>query len=427
MVEGHGVHRTAAAHRRVLVGRRFKATSPNGRFAEGARVIDGATLMRVEAHGKNLFYFFDPLGSTQGAPRPAVMHVHFGMSGRFSTHAADNAPEARDTTRLRLECEEDATVALLSAMTVDLGDEAFYHEKRAKLGEDPLREDADAEALWARVRASRKSIGALLMDQSFFCGVGNIYRAEICFKASVHPEQPAASLTREQFDEVWRHTVLLLQRGFQTGSILTVDPEEAKVLGAPWTRRYIYNQSKCGRCKGPVRTWDMANRTVYACETCQPLARGTELSDARALAVQAAKQHVEFVSHCAPDAPSATEPSKLTVASLKVELEKRGLPATGKKAALVAALADAVKREGEGEAKPAADVVVAPGVANIEGTEATAEEAAKEKLAAGEAGNVEHVALADDTSDAVKGKKVAKRGSAQLGALRQRKARRTSE
>jgi hypothetical protein len=35
--------------------------------------------------------------------------------------------------------------------------------------------------------------------------------------------------------------------------------------------RYIYNQRACGRCKGPIRTWDMAARTVYCCVTCQPL------------------------------------------------------------------------------------------------------------------------------------------------------------
>ena len=53
----------------------------------------------------------------------------------------------------------------------------------------------------------------------------------------MHPEQPANTLSREAFDRVWEHSVLLMQRGFQSGSILTVDPEEAKVLGAPWTRR----------------------------------------------------------------------------------------------------------------------------------------------------------------------------------------------
>lgn len=50
------------------------------------------------------------------------------------------------------------------------------------------------------------------------------------------------------------------------GSIITVEPDEAKALGPPWTRRYVYNQGTCGRCRGGVRTWDMAGRTVYACE-----------------------------------------------------------------------------------------------------------------------------------------------------------------
>ena len=35
MVEGHGCHRVAHAHRKLLVGKRFVAKSPNGRFTEG--------------------------------------------------------------------------------------------------------------------------------------------------------------------------------------------------------------------------------------------------------------------------------------------------------------------------------------------------------------------------------------------------------
>jgi len=53
----------------------------------------------------------------------------------------------------------------------------------------------------------------------------------------VHPEQPGRSVSREGFECLWRHSVLLLQRGFKTGSILTVDEDEAKKLGKPWTRR----------------------------------------------------------------------------------------------------------------------------------------------------------------------------------------------
>ena len=91
-----------------------------------------------------------------------------------------------------------------------------------------------------QVSNSKKSIGALIMDQSFFTGPGNIYRAEILFKAGVHPEISGKDLTRPQFDRVWFHTVELLRRGFQTGSILTVDPEEARALGKPKLRRYAH-------------------------------------------------------------------------------------------------------------------------------------------------------------------------------------------
>ena len=45
------VHRVAARHRRELLNRAFKATSPNGRFTEGARQINQQPLRRVEAHG----------------------------------------------------------------------------------------------------------------------------------------------------------------------------------------------------------------------------------------------------------------------------------------------------------------------------------------------------------------------------------------
>lgn len=60
----------------------------------------------------------------------------------------------------------------------------YYEARAAELGQDPLREDADPEALWAAVQKSRKSIGLCLMSQELIAGVGNIFRAEILFKVS---------------------------------------------------------------------------------------------------------------------------------------------------------------------------------------------------------------------------------------------------
>ena len=428
MVEGHGVHRVAVTHRRALVGKRFAATSPNGRFEHGARAIDGEPLRKIEAIGKNLFYFYgDASASKNRAETNKVVHVHFGMSGRFGVFAADTAPEVTANTRLRL--EGHGMVALLSAMTVDLVDESTYLAKKQKLGQDPLREDACPETLWSKFSSSRKSVGLALMDQNMFAGVGNIYRAEILYKAGVHPDEPCDAIPRETFDALWFHTVQLMQRGFVNGSILTVDPEEALVLGDPWTRRYVYNQKTCGRCRGDVRVWNMANRTVYACETCQPLRAQTSPVAKRETAETAAarkekkakkknKPFVPFVSHCAPDSARAAsmEPSRLTVAQLKTALTERGWPKGLKKTARKAELVEAVLAAGASSlnAPPPAAAAASssyvpppplgappPGTKALEPRMNSARAAAREKLAAGEKGNVEHVALADDETRAV--------------------------
>ena len=59
----------------------------------------------------------------------------------------------------------------------------FYEEQIAKLGPDPLREDADRELLWASMQKAKTPVGLVLMQQDKVAGIGNIYRAEILFKA----------------------------------------------------------------------------------------------------------------------------------------------------------------------------------------------------------------------------------------------------
>jgi len=62
----------------------------------------------------------------------------------------------------------------------------YYNDKSGKLGPDPLRQDADSERLWDKMRTSKKPVGGILMDQTAVAGIGNIYRAEILFKVDVH-------------------------------------------------------------------------------------------------------------------------------------------------------------------------------------------------------------------------------------------------
>ena len=316
------------------------ATSPNGRFEAGARAISNQALKKLEAIGKNLFAFFEG---------DHVVHVHFGMSGKWAIFDKEQAPEPTPTTRLRLEDEDYVTH--LSAMIVKLGSLDLYLDRRRALGQDPLREDADAELLWEKVRGSKKRIGQLLMDQSCFAGVGNIYRAEILFKSGVNPNRSALDISRAEFDCIWQHTVELLQRGFASGSILTVDKEEAERLQKPGLRRYIYNRSRCGRCDGPVMSWDMNSRTCYACPSCQPLRKGHE--------VKGVCEGKVFQSHCARDslAERLKTPEKLSVAELRAELTRLGVVVKGRKQLLIDRYKEVIaETEEKAEAKTAASL-----------------------------------------------------------------------
>ena len=377
MVEGHSVHRVAALHTQRLVGKKFKAWSPNGRFTDGAHAINGKTFSRIEAVGKNLFAFF--VDEEKKDPAEVVVHVHFGMSGRWAVYLNDEKPEEpTKTNRLRLEFP--GIVADLSAMTVQHGGIELYQEKRAKLGEDPLRHDADPAALWVRVKKSKKSIGALIMDQSYFTGPGNIYRAEILFKAGVHPNKRGMELDKTEFDSIWYHTVALLKRGYETGSILTVDPEEAVSLGKPRLRRYIYNSSKCPRCDSPIKTWQIANRTCYACVKCQPI---TSDPSSKSDVTPTVQNHKTFNSHCARESVETrlieSGPDRLTVKEIKSELTTLGVDfsSKAKKAELVEILTQAQQQEKKASPAPA---FVSP------------EDAALEKAQAGENLAIEHIA-----------------------------------
>jgi len=58
---------------------------------------------------------------------------------------------------------------------------------KAKIGPDPIRKD-DPSAARIKVCSSGTPIGVLLMDQTLFAGVGNIYRAEALFRAGIDPQ-----------------------------------------------------------------------------------------------------------------------------------------------------------------------------------------------------------------------------------------------
>lgn len=266
--EGHTIHRIARDHTRLLAGRPLAVTSPQGRFAADAARVDGAVLGRVEAYGKHLFSWWST---------GEVGHVHLGLFGTFRVHRTDEPPEPKGALRMRLQTIDDGepvTIDLRGPTACTIGPPDDRDRIVARLGPDPLRDDADPDAAIDRIQRSRKAMGGLLLDQGVLAGVGNVYRAELLFVHGIHPERPGRDCDRAELESLWDTTVRWLRAGVRANRIVTVDRSELDLpKGARIPRRdatYAYRRDRCLRCGSPIVPIEVANRTCYHCPTCQP-------------------------------------------------------------------------------------------------------------------------------------------------------------
>jgi endonuclease-8 len=268
MPEGHTLHRLADLHGRRFAGGPVAVSSPQGRFAASAALVDGRVLERTDAHGKHLFHHYGP---------DLVVHVHLGLYGVFSDVPLP-LEEPRGQVRMRM---VGAThyADLRGATACELLTDAEADAIPARLGEDPLRADADPDRAWSRISRSRAPLATLLMDQSVIAGIGNVYRAEVLFRHGLDPQLPGRALDRACWDEVWADLVDLLTEGYRRGIIETLRPEHEALSDGPvdasGKRVYAYRRAghPCLLCGTPIAHAEHAARNLFWCPTCQPAPR----------------------------------------------------------------------------------------------------------------------------------------------------------
>lgn len=119
-----------------------------------------------------------------------------------------------------------------------------------------------------------------MMDQAYFAGVGNIYRAEPLFRQGISPFTPGRELGRERFDAIWSDLVALMADGVATGRIDTVRPEHAPEAMSRAPREddhggevYVYRRAgkPCHVCGRPVEKQQFEGRNLFFCPYCQEL------------------------------------------------------------------------------------------------------------------------------------------------------------
>ncbi len=267
MPEGHTLHRLARLHQRRFAGAPVAVSSPQGRFAGPAAVVDGRVLQRTTVWGKHLFHHY------AGGP---IVHVHLGLYGSFTEWQLPGGallPEPVGQVRMRM-VGADYGTDLRGPTVCELIDEGQVSAIVDRLGPDPLRSDADPSWAWSRITKSRRSIGALLMDQTVVAGVGNVYRSELLFRHGIGPFRPGREIGEAEFGAAWTDLVALMKVGLRGGKIIVVRPEHdhgppSYRPGRP--RTYVYRRAgeSCRVCGEPIRTTVLEGRNVFWCPTCQ--------------------------------------------------------------------------------------------------------------------------------------------------------------
>jgi endonuclease VIII len=290
--EGNEIHRWAERHTAAFAGRPVRVDGPQGRFTD-ADVLDGRKLERVMAVGKHLGYDFG---------KDRILHVHLGLQGDFS-EGSGTLPEVKGALRLRMwnaaavkrpavpgvskrhgwysdddgtdniDADKVAWVELRGPMDCSVYSQEKWDGLLKRLGPDPLNGDGP-ERMVAKVAKSRKPIGELLMDQTVAAGVGNIYRAELLYRARLSPFRVGKDVEEKTLRSIWKEAGVLMKAGMVDRRIVTTKPADRPHKTGQALKEeahYVYrrNGRPCFVCGTDVLKKEMAGRNLFWCPVCQ--------------------------------------------------------------------------------------------------------------------------------------------------------------
>ena len=219
-------------------------------------LLAGKKILSVSRAGK---YILMPLEGGQ------YLTVHLGMTGKLLV----GGQSARHTHAI---------------FTLDRG-VLFYEDPRqfgrillsdamparvARLGPEPLEVPFDEFA--RRARGRKTPIKALLLNQEFVRGIGNIYADEALFRARIHPRAAAGRLRQERLRRLHAAIVEVLREAIgRGGSSISdyVDPDGRKGWFQLSHRVYQRTGEACVVCGAPIRRVLVAQRSSHYCPKCQ--------------------------------------------------------------------------------------------------------------------------------------------------------------
>ncbi|SFI81624.1 DNA-formamidopyrimidine glycosylase [Thermoflavimicrobium dichotomicum] len=227
--------------------------------------LRGTTVTDIKRRGKFLKICCEPW----------VLVSHLRMEGKYRVVAQSEPLEKHthvifhftDGTELRYkDVRQFGTMHLFP-----LGEEE-KHAPLNKLGVEPLSDAFDLQWFKETLVKKKSKIKAVLLNQEYLVGLGNIYVDESLFIAGIHPERSASSLTEEEIEKLYVAIRQTLTKGIEAGgaSVRSYLNGEGE-MGMFQLQIQVYGRKNepCLRCGNPITRLVVAGRGTHICGHCQ--------------------------------------------------------------------------------------------------------------------------------------------------------------
>lgn len=260
----------SAAGRRIVGARIGRARLRRRVPTDFAREIAGRRIVRIRRRGKYLLLDLDDGGA---------IVIHLGMSGSLTHRRPGISFNGFDPRHDHVEFLLDDGSRLVFNDPRRFGIVRYVSRNRlgelaelAHLGPEPLGRRFARDLLLRAVRGRKAAIKNLLMDQRVVAGIGNIYAAEILFRAGVRPTRRAGRLTRAELARIVAATPAVLREAIGSRGTTFRSYRDSRGRPGAFARRLrVYGREgePCYLCSTPIRNCVVGQRASFFCPKCQ--------------------------------------------------------------------------------------------------------------------------------------------------------------
>src|SRR6266568_2528468 len=248
--------------------RRHAKPGKRGVRREFASRLESRKITKVERKGKYLLLHLEG---------GEVLVVHFGMSGQF-IRATKRQP-LPPHTHVVITFQQGGDLRFVDPRTfgelfVAAGDELGRVKELQHLAIDPLDQVFTWPTFQYLLAQRAAKMKQLMMDQKFISGLGNIYSDEVLFHAGIRYDRLSDTLSSQEVRRLYRAIQEILQEAIKLRGTTLDDEAYVDLFGKAGEYQHelkVYGRVglACRRCRTPIQTVKVQQRTSYFCPQCQ--------------------------------------------------------------------------------------------------------------------------------------------------------------